>query len=144
MGEYGVCVTLGFFNDVVVPSSLLPKPHVFKENSWVWLNEGDEFAFELGDVVACEVCSVRYRRKAPDNKEAPSVLAANQVYEQERERRASHTGEPADDVLRYPPMEVIAKMDSDGLGPSVWWREEDEEEDEDEEALDHEVPPSSV
>lgn len=134
MGEYGVSVTLGFFDDIVVPSSLLPKPHEFRNEAWTWffIDEKDgcttEMPMELGDTVAVRVCSVRYRRRPPHSDASPAMQAANALNEQ----RLLGSGQHANTSRVFPPMEVVATMDVDGLGPVVWWREEDEEDEEEE------------
>ncbi|KAK4780279.1 hypothetical protein SAY87_016385 [Trapa incisa] len=109
--ENGLRLSLGFFDDIYVPSILLPSPSNFKpdpENKnrrrWVWeygdandgeQTSGDRFPIEeIGETIRFRVQSINY----------PSIPL-----------------EQPNNSKPFAPMVITGSLDNDGLGPISWW-----------------------
>lgn len=132
--ETGVTVSVGFFDDIVIPSSLLRHPSVFnkEEQVWVWKYGDHELFMDVGHPIAVRVDRLVFSKTyaAPDTGDGISMAADDhdQV-------------DPDDDIeaiiheaRKRTPMLAIATIDKDGLGCLEWWDDgEDEEAEEAEE-----------
>lgn len=96
----GVLVTLGFFQDVLIPCSNLRSPYVFDatEKCWVWRYVDKEtrhitnYFYEQDALIRFRVVSVEF----PD-------------------------AESSKDKTKVPQMKIIGAADQDGLGLTSWW-----------------------
>nr|WCZ58336.1 RNA polymerase III subunit RPC8 [Paratrimastix eleionoma] len=60
----GIQVSLGFFDDILIPADLLQNPSVFDEDSqqWFWMFQGSGvFQYNVGDSIRFKVQSVMFR-----------------------------------------------------------------------------------
>ncbi|KAK9950976.1 hypothetical protein M0R45_006439 [Rubus argutus] len=102
----GLRLSLGFFDDIYIPSHRLPTPSHKKDNlkknsvMWYWKPSDDEFSIELKDQIRFQVESVNYPKIPTEQPENSKPFA---------------------------PMEVKGSIDFDGLGPVHWWQDVDEE-----------------
>lgn len=102
----GLKLSLGFFDDVIIPEHSLQDPSFFddSEKLWVWKFDGNDMYMELNDPVRFRVRSVRFNQK-------PTPLQLQN----------------GDDALLgtvakpFAPMEVIGDINGDGLGMLSWW-----------------------
>lgn len=99
----GIRVSLGFCNDVMIPSSNLRTPYVFDERhkTWVW---------QYRNIEAGEVINFFYENQELIRFRVTSVMFPEATC-------------PGDQASRGPPMEVIGAVDRDGLGCISWWPE---------------------
>ncbi|CAE7529909.1 POLR3H [Symbiodinium natans] len=96
----GITVSLGFFQDVEIPSANLRTPYTFDEvhGTWVWLYHDEEskettnFFYEKGELIRFRVTAINF----PD------------------------ASWPKERRLRQP-MSIIGAVDRDGLGLLSWW-----------------------
>ncbi|XP_074319591.1 uncharacterized protein LOC141656551 [Silene latifolia] len=97
----GVRLSLGFFEDIYVPSyalqqpaHLVPDPERPKEKFWTWMHEDEEDFRVEGDEIRFRVTSVDYPTIPLEQDEGSKPFA---------------------------PMVVIGEMNMEGLGPASWW-----------------------
>eukprot|EP00811_Abedinium_folium_P037189 NODE_9828_length_1396_cov_6.159968.p1 GENE.NODE_9828_length_1396_cov_6.159968~~NODE_9828_length_1396_cov_6.159968.p1 ORF type:complete len:228 (-),score=68.63 NODE_9828_length_1396_cov_6.159968:620-1303(-) len=96
----GIRVSLGFFEDVLVPSSSLHRPNEYDpvRHTWVWRYPNREtrrkelFYYEKGELVRFRVTSVDF----------PQALLT--------------PGAPRESTMK-----IVGAMDVDGLGCVLWW-----------------------
>lgn len=93
----GLRLTLGFFNDIYVPVSLLQEPSKRGDDGlWQWNFDSQVLPLQLNEEVHFEVIDVKYP-PIPVNQDAKA--------------------EP------FAPMQVVAGMKADGLGLVSWWQD---------------------
>ena len=140
----GICVDLGFFKDVVIPPHGLPEPSDWDEQdearraaacatshraatlrqltcplgvtalqAWRWQMGDQDLYFELGLPLRFKVQSVRFN---------PVPTLATQQQQQQEGRAVEGTSERP-----YAPMEVVGRVDDDGLGMVHWYAAEAED-----------------
>eukprot|EP00743_Colponemidia_sp_Colp-15_P009050 GILK01009875.1.p1 GENE.GILK01009875.1~~GILK01009875.1.p1 ORF type:complete len:198 (-),score=20.28 GILK01009875.1:103-696(-) len=101
----GLRVTLGFFDDVFIPYSLLKQPCLFDErdSTWVWKYDDHDLFFDRNEEIRFRVrslqfSSARFNRTALQLGTDEAVAFEDQI-----------------------PMRIIAGCDEDGLGLTSWW-----------------------
>lgn len=101
----GLQVSLGFFSDVLIPSHHLQEPSVFDEEEklWVWKFSDEEgtvndMIMDHGEEVRFRVASVRFPELPLTQEKGAKPFA---------------------------PMEVVGDINAYGLGPVIWWAEQD-------------------
>jgi len=122
--EDSVMVSTGFFDDIIVPASLLPHPHAYdpNEKTHFWLAsqaEGETTEAELLDsdltdrlyIDRGEVVRVRVEDDEFHDDEPGPPKAVDGFWTTKKKR---------------PPYEVTASMASAGLGLIAWWNPQDE------------------
>lgn len=57
----GIYVSLGFFEDVIIPASELQNPSYFQQDLWVWKYSEFEEAGSLTSITRSVVCDTKYR-----------------------------------------------------------------------------------
>lgn len=109
-------MSLGFFDDVFVPSSAMPSSTLYKEDDaqWIWFfqnEDGDkvELYYDVGAAIRVKVTGVRFTPVPP-----PPEL-------QRGDTKVGTKEQP------YQPMVVEASVLEDGLGLAVWWLEDAEQ-----------------
>mmetsp|Transcript_34082 Transcript_34082/g.64208 ORF Transcript_34082/g.64208 Transcript_34082/m.64208 type:complete len:208 (+) Transcript_34082:260-883(+) len=113
--KQGLRLSLGFFDDILVPEHALQEPSVFdsKENLWVWTVDDNEAFMDLGE-------EVRFRVSALQFPEEPSqsslVEAPPEGAPAETEARIGSAGNP------FAPMLIEGDINADGLGCVSWWQ----------------------
>ncbi|XP_062017009.1 DNA-directed RNA polymerase III subunit RPC8 [Rosa rugosa] len=102
----GLRLSLGFFDDIYIPTHRFPTPCHKKDDSkknvvlWYWKPSDDEFSIDMKDQIRFQVESVNYPKIPIEQPENSKPFA---------------------------PMEVKGSIDFDGLGPVHWWQDVDEE-----------------
>ncbi|KAF2707744.1 hypothetical protein K504DRAFT_458223 [Pleomassaria siparia CBS 279.74] len=116
--EEGIVLDLEFTSEIFVPHHHLPSPSTFSraENVWVWDSDGTELFFDKGEPVLFRV----EQEEWIDQKPTIVQKDANGVVIEER-----------DTAWR-----IIGSMSQSGLGPTLWWAEQEQEEEEEEEEED--------
>jgi len=101
----GIRVSLGFMEDIHVPSSALPKPSEFiaTERAWNWKFEGNDLFMDLGSPVRVRIVRVVYD-------------ALNR-----RPPLPSDSGEKPESTVEPSAMVLYASMEEEGLGVLEWW-----------------------
>ncbi|XP_031487067.1 uncharacterized protein LOC116255407 isoform X1 [Nymphaea colorata] len=95
----GLCLSLGFFEDIHVPNDALPQPSKLNDDGlWVWALEVDgetvDLVLQPGEEVRFRVTGVKY----------PPI-----PIEQEK------------DAKPFSPMLISASIAESGFGPLSWW-----------------------
>lgn len=96
----GLRLSLGFFDDIYIPSHLLPSPSKYdpdpdgKHGTWIWEHDGVEFPMDGSDEIRFQVHSVNY----------PAIPI-----------------EQLKGSKPFAPMVITGLLDNDGLGPLSWW-----------------------
>ncbi|KAF7432891.1 DNA-directed RNA polymerase III subunit rpc25 [Pleurotus ostreatus] len=121
----GMRLTLGFFDDVYVPSAYLPAPSAFdiSRRQHFWVPPGDEedppnlldveedrrMYIEAGDQVRVRVES-------------------DEFYDDEPGPPKATEGVTVQAIPRRSPYSIICSMSEQGLGPAAWWPSDDGDE----------------
>ncbi|CAF1041139.1 unnamed protein product [Adineta ricciae] len=109
----GITVTLGFFDDILIPSTKLQHPSRFieAEQTWAWQYEtGDEthdLVMEIGEEIRFRVVQEIFEDTAP--KESPNSGAS--------------ITQTANDDDKKIPYTIIGSISEPGLGLKSWWTE---------------------
>ncbi|KAK2749758.1 DNA-directed RNA polymerase III subunit rpc25 [Onygenales sp. PD_40] len=101
--EHGIKISVEFFNDILIPPSLLLDGARFDytDQVWIWDNgEGSIFYFDIGETVRFRVEAEEWHDQIPD---APDPQDGSAVME------------------RKPPYSIIGSMQIAGLGLVSWW-----------------------
>ncbi|KAI8049892.1 DNA-directed RNA polymerase III subunit RPC8 [Syncephalis plumigaleata] len=118
----GVHVTLGFFDDILIPPELLQEGTEFDVNEqlWVWRWEGNEMYMDLDEEIRFRVVSETFADSNPvqsHHRRYPPALP--------------NTGAPGIDDMnidaqansaKIPPYSITAMIQGSGLGLRSWWR----------------------
>ncbi|XP_020713307.1 DNA-directed RNA polymerase III subunit RPC8 [Ceratitis capitata] len=136
----GVHVTLGFFDDILIPPSALQHPSRFEEaeQAWVWeypLEDGakHDLFMDIGEPIKFRVSREIFEESSPigppkaDTQQASSSAAATAAVAASTQQTEVKT-----------PYRIVAAINESGLGVLSWWdqqnqvgEEGDENEDED-------------
>mmetsp|Transcript_47792 Transcript_47792/g.121208 ORF Transcript_47792/g.121208 Transcript_47792/m.121208 type:complete len:235 (+) Transcript_47792:65-769(+) len=121
--ERGITVSLGFFQDVEIPSSNLRTPYSFDpvQGVWVWqycnpdTKEAVNFFYEKDELLRFRIISVSFPESKGPSPEGGKV--------KDGAGKESAKGSP---------MKILGAVDLDGLGCVSWWPDsmEDDEEQE--------------
>mmetsp|Transcript_7834 Transcript_7834/g.8984 ORF Transcript_7834/g.8984 Transcript_7834/m.8984 type:complete len:223 (-) Transcript_7834:23-691(-) len=122
-----VLITLGFFEDIILPADALPHPSQFneKEQLWSWDYNSTEDASEEGQDDAADATedqgffihydqSIRFR--------VTSI----------RFNTAAIDEKPLEGYQSNAPLSLLVSIKESGLGPTEWWPSEEEEADDEE------------
>lgn len=120
-------MTLGFFDDILIPPDALQHPSRFEEaeQAWVWeypLDDGahHDLFMDTGNVIKFRVTKEIFEESSPVG---PPVKSDD----------AKITSEPK------VPYRIEASINEPGLGVTSWWDQQEEEEEEGEGVADEEV-----
>mmetsp|Transcript_8920 Transcript_8920/g.19028 ORF Transcript_8920/g.19028 Transcript_8920/m.19028 type:complete len:205 (-) Transcript_8920:682-1296(-) len=104
----GLRISLGFFDDVLIPEYALQDPSFFddQEKLWVWKFDGNDMYMDLGEEVRFRVHTLRFQ--AP-----PTPLQQQNATGEER--LLGTAAKP------FSPFEVVGEINGDGLGLTSWW-----------------------
>ncbi|KAG1675686.1 hypothetical protein FOA52_002395 [Chlamydomonas sp. UWO 241] len=110
----GLRVSLGFFDDILIPVWALQDPSFFEEAEklWVWKFDGNDMYMDLGEQVRFRVQALRF--SAPPT---PQEQAAAQG----DDRLIGTAARP------FSSFEVVAEINGDGLGLLSWWAAPEDE-----------------
>ncbi|EPZ32091.1 DNA-directed RNA polymerase III subunit RPC8-like protein [Rozella allomycis CSF55] len=111
--EQGITISVGFFQDIFIPHSLLQKDSHFDSHNqrWIWNYDGDELAMDKGDIIRCRVASETFV----------------DVHPKEFQKN------PEEDTKKVSPYTITCTIAEDGLGCVQWWEQGDEMEEDDDE-----------
>ncbi|XP_058465160.1 DNA-directed RNA polymerase III subunit RPC8 [Malaya genurostris] len=125
----GVHVTLGFFDDILVPPSALQHPSRFEEaeQAWVWeypLEDGKkhDLYMDIGENIKFRVSGEVFEESSPigpPDQETPS------------------TSTTTTDTNKTP-YRIVAAINESGLGLLSWWVTQSQEDGDDEQEVDEE------
>uniref|UniRef100_T1GDA6 DNA-directed RNA polymerase III subunit RPC8 n=1 Tax=Megaselia scalaris TaxID=36166 RepID=T1GDA6_MEGSC len=113
----GVHITLGFFDDILIPPSSLQHPSRFEETeqAWVWeypLADGEkhDLYMDIGEPIKFRVSGELFEESSPigpPQKEGPSTSKQTEV---------------------KIPYKIIGAINESGLGVLSWWDQDNQEE----------------
>ena len=116
--EQGVRVSMGFFDEIHVPSRLLQEPSSWsaEENLWVWgVTATDQLFVDLENECRFRVQHIEYR--PPTNmasaRQAAATANAAKAPGKEAPKESGATLAPA--------MRIVAGIYKPGLGLTSWW-----------------------
>lgn len=117
--EEGLHISMGFFDDILVPPSCMPADTTFdpQEQVWVWTFEGSTRMYlDHGESIRFRVLNEQFEEAAPLSKE---VLMATRTAS-----LSSNNPSDGDTVLtKQPaPYRLMASIAEDGLGLTRWWQ----------------------
>lgn len=124
----GCKVSLGFFNDVVIPDYSLQNPSFYHdtERVWYWQYGDDKLPMDPGQEIRFRVASIRFN-PMPTAAQQAAVAAAAAAAAPGGAAAAAAGAAPAAPIV-YSPMEILGDIDGDGLGLTEWWLPAQEEE----------------
>jgi DNA-directed RNA polymerase III subunit RPC8 len=118
--QNGINVSLGFFDDILIPTALMPEGTRWdaQERVWVWSFDGNDMFIDLEEPVRFRILSEVFTESAPTPKEV--LMAAMAVQSTGSE---GHPPPPTPPPSQYsnPPYRLIASIAEDGLGLVSWW-----------------------
>jgi DNA-directed RNA polymerase III subunit RPC8 len=133
----GVTVSLGFFEDILIPPHFLPQPSEYnmKLNSWIWKYEGNDFDIETGDEIRFKVKTIHYTRvtttrgntqattiSETNNKQSGAVTLPKGFSDDQNTSRTRSLSVDLSAGEKVPAvMLIIGSADELGLGNPVWW-----------------------
>ena len=126
----GLAVSLGFFEDVLIPPHFLPQPAEFspKTSIWVWKYEGNDFEMEVGDSIRFKVRTINFTTVTTStrgNMQATTVSETHKGKGGSEEAGSAKTRSLSVDLSsedRVPAvMQIIGSADELGLGNPIWW-----------------------
>ncbi|KAK5117651.1 hypothetical protein LTR62_005074 [Meristemomyces frigidus] len=112
----GIFMSMDFFEDVVIPPQFFFSPSSWEDDEngnkiWIWKSdEGPEFFFDR-----TEKCLIRVEQEQW-NDLSPQMQRPEDFNLEEKDQYG----------LRRSPYRIVASMMFTGLGPEMWWIQEDE------------------
>ena len=131
--EQGLRISMGFFDEIHVPSRLLQEPSSWsaEENLWVWdVTSSDQLFVDLENECRFRVQHIEYR--PPTN-----MASARQAAATANAAKAQPGGKEApkeSGATLAPAMRIIAGIDKPGLGLMSWWPPDEDEDEEQEDS----------
>ena len=140
VSDKGIKVSLGFFDDIYIPSYLLQSPskYVPEKSQWVWnYNVGEEdsdFIFAVGYVIRFKVRNINFTKINASSKGIESSVVSEYLGQQNSNNSDhNNSGESVlirkrssslsfDENINTAHMQIIAAVHEDGLGPIEWWQ----------------------
>ncbi|XP_050080889.1 DNA-directed RNA polymerase III subunit RPC8 [Anopheles maculipalpis] len=128
----GVHITLGFFDDILIPPSALQHPSRYEEaeQAWVWeypLEDGNthDLYMDIGESIKFRVSGEVFEESSPigpPDQEVPSSAVPG----------TSGGGAGTSGVTEgnKTPYRIVAAINESGLGLLSWWVQQNQEEDE--------------
>ncbi|XP_049295625.1 DNA-directed RNA polymerase III subunit RPC8 [Anopheles funestus] len=127
----GVHITLGFFDDILIPPSALQHPSRYEEaeQAWVWeypLEDGNthDLYMDIGESIKFRVSGEVFEESSPigpPDQEVPSSSAGTS---------AGGAGTSSVTEGNKTPYRIVAAINESGLGLLSWWVQQNQEEDE--------------
>ena len=105
--EAGITVSVGFFDDILVPSGMLPIGTSWdrEERVWVWEFDGNRLFIDVGEEIRFRVISETFEEAPP--------LPKDQIVMQQQKNSTAPT---------VTPYRITASIAEDGLGLLSWWK----------------------
>ena len=112
----GINVTLGFFDDIVIPPGLMPEGCRWDagERVWVWSFNGNDMFIDPEEPIRIRVLSEIFTESAPTPKE---LLMANA----NQQNNLAPPPTPPPSQFTNPPYRLVGSIAEDGLGLTSWW-----------------------
>uniref|UniRef100_A0A182MMY1 DNA-directed RNA polymerase III subunit RPC8 n=1 Tax=Anopheles culicifacies TaxID=139723 RepID=A0A182MMY1_9DIPT len=127
----GVHITLGFFDDILIPPSALQHPSRYEEaeQAWVWeypLEDGNthDLYMDIGESIKFRVSGEVFEESSPigpPDQEVPSSGAGTST---------GGAGTSSVTEGNKTPYRIVAAINESGLGLLSWWVQQNQEEDE--------------
>jgi len=126
----GVNVSLGFFDDILIPFSALQHPHRFDENEQVWVWEyptGDEdnghhdLFMDPGEEIRFRITEEIFTDTSPNEKPSSSKNERSKTPGTSKEGQPGVTDIDLDNEEKKIPMQLIGSANEPGLGLLSWW-----------------------
>lgn len=128
----GCKVSLGFFEDVIIPDYALQNPSFFHdtERVWYWQYGEDRLPMDPGQQIRFRVSSIRFNPMPTAAQQAAAAAAAAgpAAGAAAGGAAAAAAAGGAAAPMVYSPMEILGDIDGDGLGLTEWWLPAQEEE----------------
>ncbi|KAG0249963.1 DNA-directed RNA polymerase III subunit rpc25 [Actinomortierella ambigua] len=104
----GVKVTLGFFDDILIPYAHLQPNSEFNsdEQVWVWMYDENEMFMDLEEDIRFRVESESFHDTSP------SVRP---------KKEGADTPDMSANSVKQPPYSLVCSINGDGLGLLSWW-----------------------
>ncbi|KAJ1912043.1 DNA-directed RNA polymerase III complex subunit Rpc25 [Tieghemiomyces parasiticus] len=113
--ERGVKVSLDFFDDILIPPTLLPAGSEFdaQEQVWVWRYEGNDLFMDPGEPIRVRVIEEAFVEAAPEppKKEAADLTPITLPLAKDQ----------AEPKVPPAPYSLTCSIQDDGLGLLTWW-----------------------
>ncbi len=116
--NYGITASLGFFANIQIPISNLPRPGYYdiNKNAWIWQYVDDD-EINQKEVADVDEVEAEFEIKLKDR----IRLKITHVTFSSSDSSLSATG-------GYPTMAAIGQMKDVGLGPPYWWDQDEQQE----------------
>uniref|UniRef100_A0A182N331 DNA-directed RNA polymerase III subunit RPC8 n=1 Tax=Anopheles dirus TaxID=7168 RepID=A0A182N331_9DIPT len=131
----GVHITLGFFDDILIPPSALQHPSRYEEaeQAWVWeypLEDGNthDLYMDIGESIKFRVSGEVFEESSPigpPDQEVPSGAAGTSA-------GGAGTSNATGQEGNKTPYRIVAAINESGLGLLSWWVQQNQEEEEEE------------
>jgi DNA-directed RNA polymerase III subunit RPC8 len=117
--QTGISVSLGFFDDIIIPPGLMPEGCRWDahERVWVWSFDGNDMFVDPEEPIRIRILSEVFTETAPTPKE---VLIASMAAAQPADNHMPPPTPPPS-LYNNPPYRLIASIAEDGLGLVSWW-----------------------
>jgi len=116
--QYGIRLTLGFFDDIYIPASYLPQPSAFdpNERAYFWLPDSElTSSHEMLDTLVAE-------RMYIDQGETVRVrVEADDFFDDEPGPPKATEGVSVQREAKRAPYNIVCSIAEQGLGPVPWW-----------------------
>ena len=132
----GLCVSIGFFDDILIPPHFLPQPAEFnpKTSIWVWKYEGNDFEMEVGDAIRFKVKTINFTTVTTSVRGSVQATTVSETHKTSNalpmpsggpdavssKKRSLSVDLSAEDKVPAV-MQIIGSADELGLGNPIWW-----------------------
>ncbi|CEP08572.1 hypothetical protein [Parasitella parasitica] len=115
----GVVVTMGFFDDILIPGGALQPGSKFDpaEQVWVWSYEGEKMYMDIEEPIRFKVLREQFTDTTPTNHPHPVALPRRR----QSVADVSATDDLAGNSTKIPPYSLTCTIQEDGLGLLSWW-----------------------
>lgn len=121
--EEGIHVSLGFFDDIIIPPACMQPDTAFDpaEQVWAWSYQGTKMFLDTGELIRVRVLQEHFEERAPIPKEAlmAAVRAASTMAASEP---APLVVEDTSAGQQTAPYRLTVSIAEDGLGLVRWWQ----------------------
>lgn len=125
--EEGIHVSIGFFDDILIPATCMREEMYFEPSEQVWLWKYDEetkMYLDNGEQISLRILNEQFTESAPLQKDA--LMAARAASLNPMSRNNEESVEELSLKPSSTPYKIIASIAEDGLGPLKWWQNEEE------------------
>ncbi|CAG9462270.1 unnamed protein product [Pedinophyceae sp. YPF-701] len=107
----GVHMTLGFFEDILIPEHCLQEPSIYAQaqDAWLWKYNGNDMYMDVGETVRAQVMEVAF----------PACPTPQALHDAAAQGRA----DPGTASNPFAPMTVEGFVNGSGLGMASWWED---------------------